>query len=215
MVVASSKTAKAARRQGRRRLSSIDLLPEAADEDVLWAKAALSENDLSQVEILDGLNARLRAKGIVKQISKGSFSRYTIHAMVELRRKDDADRTAALWLARYPVNKADEASVAAREMIKYRVMQMLVDADGSDPKLLQAAALTLARISRAELLEAEDRRRADTHDRDAETREQVRIAAREAEDRAAAEALAGGAGPLGLTPETLEKINRLLTTGAA
>lgn len=213
--MASSKPAKSDRRQGRRRLSSIDLLPAEADEDVLWAKSALAENDLSQVEIRDQLNARLRVKGITRQISKGAFSRAAITLMVELRRKDDADRLAALWLDRYPIRRADEASVAAREMIKYRVMQMLVDADGSDAKMLQSAALTLARISRAELQMADDKRRAETHGHEIDARARARaIAEEEAADKAAAEALVAGGGTRGLTQATLDEINRLLTTGA-
>ena len=65
------------RREGRGRLSSIDLLPEEAEEDVVWALEQLRARNLPQTVILAEFNERLADKGI-EAISKSSWSRYAV-----------------------------------------------------------------------------------------------------------------------------------------
>lgn len=48
----------------RRRLSSIDMLPEEAADDIVWATQQLAQRTRTQQDILFELNDRLEAKGI-------------------------------------------------------------------------------------------------------------------------------------------------------
>ena len=52
------------RRPGRGRLSSMDLIPEEGQDDIVWAVAELNKRQRSAKEILFDLNDRLAAKGI-------------------------------------------------------------------------------------------------------------------------------------------------------
>lgn len=70
-------TSERARRDGRGRLSSVEMLPAECREDVVWVNAELRERTIPQTEILDRFNARLSAKG-QPPISKGAFSRYSV-----------------------------------------------------------------------------------------------------------------------------------------
>ncbi|AEQ50764.1 DUF3486 family protein [Pelagibacterium halotolerans] len=61
----------------RRVLSSLDLLPEEAREDVLWAMAELNKMERFQSDILDDFNERLASKGL-GPISKSAFNRRAV-----------------------------------------------------------------------------------------------------------------------------------------
>jgi hypothetical protein len=66
-----------AKRSGRGKLSSIEILPEVCDEDIAWVNAELKERRIPQTEILREFNARIADHGC-KPISKGAFSRYSV-----------------------------------------------------------------------------------------------------------------------------------------
>jgi hypothetical protein len=72
------------RRRGRGRLSSIDLLPEEAQDDVRWAIDELNANRRSQEEILSSFNLRLAVKGI-GPISRSAFNRKSLRQAEETR----------------------------------------------------------------------------------------------------------------------------------
>lgn len=61
-------------RSGRGRLSSLDLLPDEAQDDLLWAMSELNQRKRSQADILFELNDRLEVKGIAP-ISRAAFNR--------------------------------------------------------------------------------------------------------------------------------------------
>ena len=74
----------AKRQGGRGRLSSLDRLPPAAADALAWANAELAEYNLTQVEILRMLNARLTDLGIAP-ISGSAFSRHSIRLAIGAR----------------------------------------------------------------------------------------------------------------------------------
>jgi hypothetical protein len=79
------------RREGRGRLSSIDMLPEDAEPDVVWALEQLRERTMPQNAILDEFNKRLADRGIAK-VSKSSWSRYAVRKAIQFRKLDEVQR---------------------------------------------------------------------------------------------------------------------------
>ena len=71
--------------EGRGRLSSIDLLPEEAQDDILWALGELNQRQRTQADILFELNDRLEAKGF-EAISKSAFNRNSTKLAARSRR---------------------------------------------------------------------------------------------------------------------------------
>ena len=111
-------------RQGRGRLSSIDLLPEDADDDVAWALEQLRERKMLQVEILVEFNRRLEAKGI-DPISPSSWGRYAIRKANQFRRLDEAQRISAELVSSLDANAPDQLTIAIGEMVKTAAFELL------------------------------------------------------------------------------------------
>lgn len=155
------------RREGRGRLSSIEQLPEVCDDDIAWANEELRERRMPQTEILRQFNARLADKGI-KGVSKGAFSRYSVRVAVEMRKLKATRAITDAVLERMPKGDRTDTTLAAIELVKFRIVQLVMDEDQPDPKLLGQAALTLQRLSTTALREAEGKRRSDKDERDAE-----------------------------------------------
>lgn len=68
---------------GRGRLTEIEKLPPTADEDIAWAKSALTARKLTQQQIYSQFAQRLDAKGI-SAMTISSFNRWTISYMSSL-----------------------------------------------------------------------------------------------------------------------------------
>src|SRR4051812_30187978 len=90
-------------RRGRGRISEIDRLPPWADEAKSWAFEQLKERKLTQVEILDGLNDRLRAASLADDvtaappvISKSAFNRTALAIAIHGRRLAETRDIAAV-----------------------------------------------------------------------------------------------------------------------
>lgn len=183
------------RRKGRGRLSTIEMLPDDADEAIAWANQELREGKLPQTVILVGFNDRLVAKGI-KPISKGAFSRYSIRMAIE-GRKLEASRaiTDAVLERMSPADRSD-STLAAIELFKYRVMESVMAQDTPDPDLLNVASLALARLSSTALREAEGQRRdrKDQAELDAQLRREAQAEQAATEAAEAATAIAKEAG---------------------
>ncbi|MES2755601.1 MAG: phage protein Gp27 family protein, partial [Pseudomonadota bacterium] len=75
-------------REGRGRLSSIDLLPDDAEAEIIWALEELRERRQPQVAILAEFNARLADRGVAG-VSKSAFSRWSIRKALQFRRLDE------------------------------------------------------------------------------------------------------------------------------
>jgi len=112
------------RREGRGRLSTIDLLPEEADADVLWADAQIRKKKVPLNTILYEFNQRLERKGI-EPISKSAWSRYAVRKAVQFRKLDEARRMSAELVSSLGPEGADEVTVAVAEMLKLAILEQL------------------------------------------------------------------------------------------
>jgi hypothetical protein len=147
----------AGRRRGRGKLSTIEMLPEEADEHIAWADAQLREGKLTQTVILAEFNERLLDLGLTP-ISKGTFSRWSVRKAIELRKLDAGRRLVEAVTARLPPGERSDSMIAAAEMLKFRILDMVMSRDEPDPKLLNVAALALSRMSLTALREAQGQR---------------------------------------------------------
>lgn len=111
-------------RDGRGRLSSIDLLPDEAEEDIVWALEALRECKLPQTAILEEFNLRLADKGI-EPISKSAFGRYSVRKARQFRQLDAVRRMSAELVETLGPEGPDEVTVMVAEMIKTAAYQAL------------------------------------------------------------------------------------------
>src|SRR3546814_15932583 len=73
--------------EGRGRLSSIDLLPEEAEPDIVWASEQLRLREKPAKMILAEFNARLADRGIAS-ISKSAWGRYSVRKAIQFRKLD-------------------------------------------------------------------------------------------------------------------------------
>ena len=181
-----------ARRSGRGVLSSIERLPETCDEDIAWANAELRERRMPQTEILRQFNARLADKGL-KGVSKGTFSRYSVRLAIEMRKANAARDVVNAVMARMPKGERGDTTLAAIELVKFRIVEMVMDDEMLDPKSLSQASLTLQRLTATANNVAEGKRRDDK-----EQREQTAAEREEAEKQAEREKAE--------TADTVEKI---------
>jgi Protein of unknown function (DUF3486) len=189
---------RAAKQEGRGRLSSIDLLPPEADEDIVWANEALRERKLPQTVILAEFNERLLDRRF-EPISKGAWSRYSVRKAVQWRGMDEDHRVMGEIHAALDVKAPDEVTLVIGEMLKLAVFRQLESGDASVKELAG-----LARVLRNAVLA-----QADTVE--------YRKSLAELNERLAkvAEVVAAASAPGGTTKDTLDKIRVLMTTGAA
>ena len=167
-------------RSKRGRLSTIDTLPEECDEDIVWANEQLRDRKMPQTEIHRQFNARLADKGI-KGISVGAFSRHSMRLATEIRKMEASRRITDVVLARLAPGERTDGMIAATELLKYRILEMVMAEEQPDPKLLNVASLALARLSSTAAREVDAKRQ-----EKAEQREEEARLAQEAADRAAA-----------------------------
>ena len=193
-----------ARRSGRGRLSSIDMLPEDADEAIEWANVELRERKMPQNVILREFNAMLADRGI-KGVSKSSFGRYAVRAAIELRKMDASRRITDAILARMPVGERSDSMIAATELLKFRIIETVMDED-ADPKALAQASLSLQRISSTAARTAEIQRR-DRKDQQEEVERAERMAQEQAA-RETADAVERIATEVGLSAERVRDLRR-------
>lgn len=148
-----------AKRQGRGRLSSLDLLPEDAQDDLVWALGELNQRTRTQADILFELNDRLEAKGI-EPISRSAFNRRATRL---------ARRTAQLEERRYVyagiAERLTPEEVSKSDLVLGEFLKVLIDEllDGSE--LTSKSAMELARAYKETVLaqrhSAAERRKAE------------------------------------------------------
>jgi 3-methyladenine DNA glycosylase/8-oxoguanine DNA glycosylase len=129
-----------ARRAGRGRLSSIDLLPDAADPVVAWAFQELKERDRTQKEIHAEFNERL-AEIDLGPISLSAFNRHSIRLAALAKRQTEVRAITAALTERLEPGQTDELTIIAAEMIKTLVFELMEDGESITPK----GAMELAR----------------------------------------------------------------------
>lgn len=169
---------------GRGRLSFWDTLPEWGDEARLWAFEQLAERALTQLEILDGVNERLRAaawtNGVtsdIPQASKSSLNRLSMRRAGAVRKMAEAKALYEGLATQFDHNDTDASSVVLGEFLKTLVLE-LADEGGMSTK----GAMELARAFQAIVTGmkiSDDRRRKLQADFDAKTAKVIDAVAKE------------------------------------
>jgi len=186
------------RRAGRGQLSSIDVLPEEADEAIAWANMQLRERKMPQQEVLRQFNAMLADHGI-PAITRSAFSRYSIRIAIEMRKMEASRQIMDAVLSRIAPGERSGDMIAATELVKYRILEQVMAEEEPNPKLLLNATLALQRLSSIAAREAEGQRREKQDEKQA------------AEEKALAMAKVAKAGKEGgVSAETLAVINQAL-----
>lgn len=185
------------KREGRGQLSSIDMLPEECEPDIIWAVEELRERRMPGNAILKEFNARLADRG-VKGVSKSAWNRYSVRKALQFRRLEQGHAIMAGIHKELGSDAPDQVTMVLGEMLKLQVYEIL---EGGDLGTKDLAAL--ARVLRNAV-----QAQADTIEvRKAQTDLQERLAA-------AATAVASEGAKAGIKPDALAKITSLLTTGA-
>jgi hypothetical protein len=116
--------------EGRGRLSSLDLLPDEARDDIVWAMAELNQRKRTQADILLELNDRLAVKGC-EAISKSAFNRKAMRIAAYSRRISESRALFEGIAPQFTPEKVDETNIVIGEMIKVLIAEML-DAEAGD-----------------------------------------------------------------------------------
>lgn len=155
----------------RGRLSEIDRLPDWADEAKVWAFEQLKERKLSQLEILDGFNARLKAASMAEdaaaeppEISRSAFNRTAMKIAILGRRLEETRE-----IAKVIAPKLDEAgdtslTLMVAETLKTLIAEMLgnageLAADGDTAEMLMLTSRALKHAEEAKRISADGRRK--------------------------------------------------------
>lgn len=158
-------------RHGRGRISAIDQLPEWADEAKLWAFEQLKERKLSQLDILDQFNARLRAASLAHdasatppEISRSAFNRTAIRVAILSRRLVETREIAAVIAPKLDEAGDNSLTLMVAETLKTLIAEMLgnageLKADGDTAEMLMMTARALAAAETAKRISADGRRK--------------------------------------------------------
>lgn len=185
------------RREGRGRLSTIDMLPEAAEDDIRWALDQLNANAIPQNLILDQFNARLASRGI-KPISSSAFNRWSVRKAIQFRKLNEAREISNAIFASIGTAGADETTMVLAELVKAQIFE-LVEKGEMSSKDIKAVSGSIRDLATANRASAEHRRR-----RELEVQERM---------QKAADAVAEIGAKNGTPKATLDKITELLATG--
>ena len=144
-------------REGRGRLSSIEMLPEEAEPDIAWANEQLRERAQPAIAILAEFNARLADRGI-GPISKSAWGRYSVRKAIQFRKHDEARRMSAELVAQLGAEGADEVTVMVAELLKVAMFEQL-ETGKLDTKNIMELARGLSSVVGAQKTSAEHRRK--------------------------------------------------------
>lgn len=146
-------------RRGRGRLNSLELLPEEAQDDVIWAVGQLNERRRSTADILFELNDRLEVKGI-QPISKSAFYRRSARLAKRVMQLEERRYIYAGIAEKLTPEEVGRNDVVLGEFLK-ALIDDLLDKEGTDSK----SAMELARAYKdtvvAQRHSAEHRRKAE------------------------------------------------------
>ncbi|MBK5957404.1 hypothetical protein CCR97_04165 [Rhodoplanes elegans] len=112
--------------EGRGRLSSIDLLPEEAQDDILWALSELNQRKRTQADILFELNDRLQAKGL-DPVSRGAFNRHSTKLAARSRRIAERQAIYSAIAPALTPEKVAETDLVLGEFLKTLIDELLDD----------------------------------------------------------------------------------------
>jgi len=150
-------------RQGRGRLSSINLLPEEADRVVAWAAQELREIKRTQAEIHLEFNQKLAEIGI-EPISASAFNRHAIRLAQMTRRIEDTREITAILTERLEPGQTDDLTIMVAETIKTLVFELLNEGGsaGFSPKAAMEMASALKSAAGAQKISSDRRLKVET-----------------------------------------------------
>lgn len=124
----------------RGQLSSLDLLPEEAQDDLVWAIGQLNERRRTQADILFEFNDRLAVKGL-GPISKSAFGRASVRVASRASKIEERRR---VYAAIAPTLTPED--VAKNDLVLGEFLKTLIDelSDGEDMTAKGAKDLALA-----------------------------------------------------------------------
>ena len=183
------------RREGRGRLSSIDMLPEEADLEITWANEMLRDRKVPANQIFAEFNRNLAAKGIAP-ISRSAWNRYSVRKALQFRKHDEARRMSAELVAQLGTDSADEVTVMIAEMLKVAMFEQL-EGGGLTSKGVMELSRGLSSLVTAQKGSLEHRLRLQ----------------REEELKKAAEKVAEVGKKAGVSQDVLDQINQALGVG--
>lgn len=144
--------------EGRGRLSSIDLLPDEAADDIVWACQQLAERKRTQADILFELNDRLEAKGL-EPISRSAFSRKSMRLAAAQRRMAEAREMFSGLANQFQAKDVDDNTVILGEFIKTLIVELVDDSSGNKtPKQAMELARAYHATVAAQKISADRRR---------------------------------------------------------
>jgi len=147
-------------RKGRGRLSSIDLLPEEAQPEIIWAMDELRKRERLQKDILAEFNGMLADKGI-GPISASAFNRHSINLAASARRLEETREITAVLTQKLQPGDTDNLTIMVAEFIKTLVFEMLnaKDEAGYSPKQAMEMARAIHAATSAQNISADRRRK--------------------------------------------------------
>lgn len=181
------------RREGRGRLSSIDMLPEECEPDIVWALEQLDARQKPANMILAEFNARLADRGVAG-ISKSAWGRWAISKAIKLRKRRQISDIAEVIARERGTDKTDEITILLAEMTKMALFDLLEGRTTFGD--LKSASITLSGLESALGKSSERRRRL------------------QAERDKAAKAIEAIGKEQGADPALMSKITAFLSTGA-
>ena len=190
--------------KGRGRLSNIKLLPQECSDIVIWAAGALQANQRTQLDIYQEFVLKLeerqresRGELDIKIPSYSSFNRYSIDLDATTREMNEAREMATAVLSGLDHDDGDSITKFVGEALKAAVMAMLRAQKGKlNSKNLNELASTMRMVAMAQATSAAHRQKLE-----AELAEKTKEAVKEVGRKN------------GISPETLEEINRALGAG--
>lgn len=132
-------------REGRGSLSSLDLVPDVARDDILWALAELNRRERTQADILFELNDRLEVHG-VDPISKSAFNRRSMRMAAAARRIKEQREVFSGIADQFTPESMDENNIVLGQMIQVLISELLDDPDRAPKDALSLARAFLATI---------------------------------------------------------------------
>ncbi|MCX5497314.1 DUF3486 family protein [Kaistia dalseonensis] len=139
--------------KGRGRLSWWDALPDWAEPVRVWAYAELQDIKLTQLEILDEVNNRLRAAAWAEGITTGipvatrsSLNRQSMRLAVVGRQMREAGAMFAGLATQFDGKEVDESTRVLGQYLKTLVLEISVNGGVQTPKDAQQLAAAYHRI---------------------------------------------------------------------
>lgn len=165
----------------RDRLHSMDLVPEHAQDDVVWAVRELNQRRRSNNDILFELNDRLAVKGVAP-ISSSAFSRKAVR-LKALRERARIAREVIAGVEDQTAAEEDDETRKVGRMILVLIAELIADGEDRTPKQIKEIADAFKSFATGQKVSA-DRRRKMEADADAKaaakTVEAVQKVAKEA-----------------------------------